>query len=712
MSEDLSFRAKWKDEGVDAGLSGTARGMDGVTSRAKLMSESMSGLSGSTRSAGSSFGVLDAEIDKLTVSLGDQLIKLRAQKEMLSDPVYRKAAEHAAQLRRDVDKLNEGINSSTKASEKHGITWSEIVSKYYLASQAIGVLKNGMLALVDSASKYEAMQARLNAVEGSEAIGGRDFATAQKIAKQPGLGLEQVATTMATLRGMKITAAETESLIVGIGRANASAAGTADTFGRVMTQINQSMSTGKIIAQDLKPILAAIPTLAAALEDRFGAITSEALNEKLEKTGMSVREFWLEVANLGSNLPAASETIANNIDNMGDAYTRLKASMSDSESIKSATSAITVLLDRMSAALEKVKEIEKTRTRAGAAIGSETEAYTKQKAWSLLHPFSWASIDRSEQETSVGGAMGMEEQIARMAVTQQQQDDLFQQRKARQEEADRLASDKKKKDDAAADDAENASKRAIEAERNRMEAHRLASDANVETNFDGSVTLRSGLEWEAGDDPEHRRNRERADATDEKKYETSKREAEQAMREKIRLQKEYTKLVDDENKKRIDSEHAYWKTMEQAAASAIDNVLQTIIMGSGSMESKMSALFDQGVSSLLSSGVSMLMGAAFAPATGGASMAMPGALGLLGSFMGVRATGGAALGPVGVGERGPEVFRPATPGTVYNSSSSHYNYSGPITVVVSGANANEVAKDLPRAIENAQRNRRQTSISR
>ena len=108
----------------------------------------------------------------------------------------------------------------------------------------------------------------------------------------------------------------------------------------------------------------------------------------------------------------------------------------------------------------------------------------------------------------------------------------------------------------------------------------------------------------------------------------------------------------------------------------------------------------------------MLMGAAFAPATGGASMAMPGALGLLGSFMGMRATGGAALGPVGVGERGPEVFRPATPGTVYNSSSSHYNYSGPITVVVSGANANEVAKDLPRAIENAQRNRRQTSISR
>lgn len=346
MSEPtISLRAIIKDE--------TAAQLRAMAEGAKRVGEAATG-------AARSFGALDQETSKLTASLQDQIIKLKAQKELLSDPVYRKSAEQAAMLKREVDKLNDGIQAGTKATEKHGITWSEVVSKYYLASQAFGVVKNGLLSLVDAAKQYDSIRSRLNAAEGSAALGGQDFRDAQEMAKRPGLGFEQVATTMATLRGMKVTAGEAKQLILGIGQANASAAGSAEQFGRVMYQIQQSVSLGRLMAEDLRPIVQQIPTLGAAINNAFGTTSAEALNKRLKESGQSVRDFWLEVAGLGKNLPAASDTIQNNLDNMGDGWVRLKAAMTNNDAIKGATAAMANLLVKIAEFLEADKEVERS----------------------------------------------------------------------------------------------------------------------------------------------------------------------------------------------------------------------------------------------------------------------------------------------------------------------------------------------------------------
>ena len=736
MSEDLSFRAKWKDEGVDAGLSSTARGMDGVTSRAKLMSESMSGLSGSTRSAASSFSALDSETEKLSDALQDNIIKLRVQRDLLKDPAYAAAHQQAAALKKEVDALTAGFAGSNGAAQKHRFAWAEIVSQYYLASQAIGTLKSGMMSLVDATKEYDTLRARMNAVEGSEALGGKGFETAQRLAKMPGLGLEQVATTMATLRGMKMTAAETESLIVGIGRANASAAGTADSFGRVMTQINQSISVGKLNAQDLKPILQAIPTLAATLEEHYGAITSEALNEKLERSGKSVRDFWLEVAGLGSNLPAASDTIANNLDNLSDAWVRFRASLANSDAIKSATASLTALLDKLSHGMEKVGAEKSLRKRAQVALGFG-ENLTYYKNTGERNPAILAKMKEIEEWDRSNALMAKAEQEAGEAIA-------------------RATADANKKKEDARKSGEDAAK----SERERIAAHDRASNANVETNFDGSVTMRSGIEWEQGEDPEIAARRGRAEAKrerDEKKALDDQRKAlrdnemeaaksrlkeakadEKALEDKKKRFREYStfvqgmtsnqlKMMMDGDFTAANSSRAAFESIKTFAAektaSVIGNMIEEAIFGKATAAT-LAATTSAEMAVIAASAAPAAAGVSLATAGGNsipASAGMTQTYGLASTLSAVmRARGGQVMGGF-IGNEdarsGGEYYTPNTPGRIYNSTQQTTNNVGGAVIHIhaGGGNAQaiarEVAKILPRASNLSSSNRSQTSRS-
>jgi hypothetical protein len=188
------------------------------------------------------------------------------------------------------------------------------------------------------------------------------------------------------------------------------------------------------------------------------------------------------------------------------------------------------------------------------------------------------------------------------------------------------------------------------------------------------------------------------------------------------LQDKETKKLQEESDKRIKAEQDYWRAMQNAAESSINNVLQTLIMGGGSMKSKLNALLTQGESSLISSGVSMIMGAAFAPATGGTSLAIPAGMEFLTSIMGVhRASGGQVMGNGFIGNEGVrsggEYFRENTPGRIYNSTQQTTNNIGGHTIHIhaGGGNAQsiarEVAKILPRAANLSAANRSQTSRS-
>lgn len=351
-------------------------------------------------------------VEAVNESLGRNVAQLRAQAAAYKSPEGARYLSEQKRLREEIDNL-------TKSGEQQSMTWANIASKYYLVAQAASFAAGVTGSLVDAASKYEMIRARLNAAERSESLGGKDFETIQELAKKPGLGFEQAASTFATLRGMKVTAAEAVKLINGIAAANASAAGTAEQFGGVMYQIQQSVSLGRLMAEDLRPIMQQIPTLGAAIQESFGASQAEQLNERLKTSGMNVRDFWLKVAELGQNLPATGETISNNLDNMGDAWVRLRAALTDTEAIKNATGALASFIETSAKAIEfhsqevelrkkaeKSLGIRSTKvnalTDAGFEEGAADEAKIRAEMIRLRQEAAWAAMneeyDKAEQE--------------------------------------------------------------------------------------------------------------------------------------------------------------------------------------------------------------------------------------------------------------------------------------------------------------------------
>lgn len=600
--------------------------------------------------------------------------------------------------------LKAEIASMTGETQSLGSSWTELAGKFYLASAAVQPLVSVMGSLVDAAKQYDSIRSRLNAAEGSSLLGGEDFRQIQEMAKKPGLGFEQAASAMATLRGMKVTAAEAKQLIMGVAQANASAAGTAEQFGHVMYQIQQSVSLGRLMAEDLRPIMQQIPTLGAAIQEHFGASQAEELNKRLKESGKSVREFWLEVAQLGEKLPAAGETIANNLDNMGDAWIRLKASLTDTEFVKKATKSLGDFMEKIAIHNEletKAVEIaQKARGRKGNTwrdvLWGQTEA-------------EWIQANLRK-----GGKSGGEIQADVIAFYTAEDDRVAAVVRARKAQLDKEAeADRPKGGD---------TKKAV-----RDPSARWATRTGR-----NEVTLTDSWDIMGDSAAEHARNVERAEAADKRKGEERLRERERLLRELERKDKEIAaqegrvekarkhvadaiqKDQDRRQEERLDKERRFWESMKQTTTDGLAGILIAEQEGASwwsGIDGMRHRLVKAGITGATRMGVDWLAGMAGMVAGGpvGGALGM-GGMEMLSSFLGFRANGGHTLNAQVVGERGAEVYKPTVPGTIYNNSQST-SYHGGITVILPNVrNASDMARELPRATRSATANRRQTSL--
>lgn len=679
--------------------------ISGPISAARASVASISG------AAQSSFASAAKSVADLSIKLQDNIVKLQAEKALLQDPVYRKRAQEVEQLKREIDGLTGSLGE-----QKTG--WANIAGGYYVAAQAMGMVSAGVMSIVDAAKQYDSIRSRLNAAEGSSILGAQDFREIQEMAKKPGLGFEQAASTMATLRGMKVTAGEAKQLILGIAQANASAAGTAEQFGAVMYQIQQSISLGRLMSEDLKPIMQQIPTLGAAIQEHFGASQAEELNKRLKESGTSVRDFWLEVANLGQQLPATGETIANNIDNMGDAWVRFRAALSDNAVIKGATRAMTGLLDKISEFLEKDQDVERAYIIRTKVIKAVQEQESKAPA-SAVPKFV---IDEKSQAAimanilKAGAKKGTAEVKTGIKTLYQTAIDEY------NAGADRLRAEKEAQDNKDRD--KNTGGADAKSKRNPAAQWATRTGRNEVTLTDSWRQMDSAA-------AEHVRNVERAEATDKRNGEERPRERERLVREIERKEKEIVAqeervekskkriaeaIAKDEErrqKERLDNERRFWEQMKQSTTDGLAGILIAEQEGASwwsGIDGMRHRLVKAGITGATRIGVDWLAGMAGMAAGGpvGGALGM-GGMEMLSSFLGFRANGGHTLNAQVVGEHGREVFRPATPGTIYNNSQST-NFTGGITVILPNArSADDIARDLPRATRSAAANRRQTS---
>ncbi|MEP7336866.1 MAG: tape measure protein, partial [Acidobacteriota bacterium] len=71
----------------------------------------------------------------------------------------------------------------------------------------------------------------------------------------------------------------------------------------VTIQLGQLASKGKVLGQDLRPIIEAAPIVGKVLKDAFGTVDSEAISEKLQKAGKSSKQFVTELLTELEKLP-------------------------------------------------------------------------------------------------------------------------------------------------------------------------------------------------------------------------------------------------------------------------------------------------------------------------------------------------------------------------------------------------------------------------
>lgn len=307
-------------------------------------------------------------IQGVTDSLGKQVAALRAQRDAMKTPEYQEYGTKMRELQSEIKKMEADLWGEKEASDAQGNSWANLAGKLFIAQQAYQMFAPMMMSVVKAAADYDSVRTRLTATEGSSMISDADMESLQKLAKLPGLGFEQAAQSLASLRSMRVSAQDAFSIIDGIARANASMGGGAEQFGRVMYQLQQSIGKGKVMAEDMNAIKEAIPNLGALLEDAYGTSDSEKINDRLKKTGESVRSFWMNVADMARKLPPAGDTINNNLDNIGDNWKRFKANLIDSDFLKTVTGRIADFSESLANTASKSKEFEEA-TRATAGRG-------------------------------------------------------------------------------------------------------------------------------------------------------------------------------------------------------------------------------------------------------------------------------------------------------------------------------------------------------
>ncbi|MBH8558997.1 tape measure protein [Hymenobacter negativus] len=151
----------------------------------------------------------------------------------------------------------------------------------------------------------------------------------QVIARQPGLGFEGAVQGDVRLRAVGISAEQSAKSIKAFANAVATTGGGKSEFDRVTVQLAQLSAKGKVLAQDLRPIIEAAPAVSGALQKLYGTVDSETISASLKKQGQSSTDFIAVLTEELSKLPQVTGGLKAMWENGLDALTLSAAKFGD-----------------------------------------------------------------------------------------------------------------------------------------------------------------------------------------------------------------------------------------------------------------------------------------------------------------------------------------------------------------------------------------------
>jgi tape measure domain-containing protein len=235
----------------------------------------------------------------------------------------RRATKEQEQLRRStltteqtLNRLGGSLRNIGQGFTSFGATLSVALTA---PLAALGVLSTRNAVTLDS------LKRGLTAIVGSADEAGRQLTRLTEIAKLPGIGFQEAIQGSIRLQAVGFSAEVAERSLKQFANAVALTGGGREELSRITVQLGQLAAKGKVLAQDLKPIIEAGPSVGKALKDAFGTVNSE----DIQALGLTSEQFINKLLGALERLPRAAAGAKNSLENFSDVVFRASAAIGD-----------------------------------------------------------------------------------------------------------------------------------------------------------------------------------------------------------------------------------------------------------------------------------------------------------------------------------------------------------------------------------------------
>jgi tape measure domain-containing protein len=177
----------------------------------------------------------------------------------------------------------------------------------------------------DAYGEFDALRRALGTMETTSVGLSNRLKELREVAKMPGIGFQEAIQGDVRLRSVGISAALSARILREFANAVAMTGGGKAQLNEITVQLGQMAAKGKVLAQDLRPIIEAAPAVSTALKNMFGTVSSEAISEQLEKTGKSSTDMITMLLTEMEKAPRVTGGWKNSLENLGDTLFVAKA---------------------------------------------------------------------------------------------------------------------------------------------------------------------------------------------------------------------------------------------------------------------------------------------------------------------------------------------------------------------------------------------------
>jgi tape measure domain-containing protein len=237
----------------------------------------------------------------------------------------KKMAGSVGQLAANVNlKLNKSFKESDYLSRKLDQGFGKLGGQMKSFGRAMTIGVTLPLALAaksasDAFAEYDSLRRALASYHPTlDGLNSR-LAEMRTLAKLPGLGFQEAIQGDVRLQAVGISAKNSSKILREFANAIAQTGGGKAQLNEVTIQLGQMAAKGKVLNQDLRPIIESAPAVATALKSIFGTVSSEDISNKLTAAGKTSTEFIEMLLVEMEKAPRVTGGWKNSLENLSDA---------------------------------------------------------------------------------------------------------------------------------------------------------------------------------------------------------------------------------------------------------------------------------------------------------------------------------------------------------------------------------------------------------